>query len=178
VLRKVGQRGSRQAIADRQQPDRHRPVEPAALTLGLQAPDDLPCQRNRQGRAGGQQMVELKLAQAHQHRIAHRHHGGRAQVVGEQAHLANHLATRDLAHRALAAVIARDADAQPPTDQHEHRVAHFALRHQWLAARQFHPRQLLHQQRQRRRVKLAEKVVQVPAQQVLEVVRTVRHGWG
>jgi hypothetical protein len=150
----------------------------APLVLGLQAPDDLSREREGHGRAGGQQMVELGLAQTHQHRVAHRHHGGRPRVVGEQAHLAHHLAARDLAHDTLAAVVAGDADAQAPADQHEQGVAHLALLQQRLPAGQFHPRQLLRQQRQCSPIDIAEKVIQVPAQQVVEIVRTVGHVQG
>ena len=46
--------------------------------------------------------VEVGLVQPHQHRVADRDHGGRARLVGVQAHLADDLAARHLAHHALA----------------------------------------------------------------------------
>ena len=175
LLGEVGQRGARDAIAHRNQSDGHGPIDAVALARCLQAPHDLPRQGDGYRCTGGQQLVELGFAQAHQHRVANRHHGGRARVVGEQAHFANDLAARDLSHDALHPVFAGDAHAHAPTDQHEHRIAGLALRHQRLPTRQLQPGQLLGEPRHRGGLEIAKEVVQVLAQQCVQVGRAVRH---
>jgi hypothetical protein len=142
------QRGQVDAGRDRQQRQHHRPRQIGPRRLRLHAVDQLAGHQQRQPRAGRQQLVEGRLAQPHQHRIAHRHHRGRARLVGVEAHLADDLAARHLAHRALVAVVAAHIGAQPAAEGEVHRVARFTLLHQGVAAGHGQPVETLRQQRQ------------------------------
>ena len=153
------------AVADRQQPHRHRPRERVALVLGLQAPDDLAREGQRELRAAGQQLIEMLLVQPHQHRVTDRHHGGRAGLVGVEAHLADDLAAPHLTHHVLAAIVVAHVGAQPPADREVHRVAGLTLLHQRLATGHLDPLEVLPQQRHRGRLHVTEQGLQVLRQQ-------------
>ena len=84
------------ARRDGDQAEGHRPVQQGAGTFGLESIDDLTGQGNRNLSTDREQLLELILAQPHQHRVADRDQRGRARLVGEQAHLANDLAAADL----------------------------------------------------------------------------------
>ena len=81
-----------------------------------QAPDHLGSQGNGHLGAAGQQIHKLGFGQAHQHRIANRHHRRRARLVGVQAHLPNDFAATHFAQHAFVAMAVLRRDAQSPAD--------------------------------------------------------------
>jgi hypothetical protein len=137
--------------------------------LGLQAGDDLPREGDRRLRVARQQRLELRLVQPRQHRVADRHHGGRARLAGVKAHLADHLAAAKFAHHPLAAVVAAHVDAEAAADRQVGRVAGRALRHQHLAGADLDPLHVLAQEGDRLRAQLAEQRPKVARQQRLAV---------
>ena len=167
------QRGQIDTGGDRQQRQHHRPRQ-IGPRRRLHAVDQLAGHQQRQPRAGRQQLVEGRLAQPHHHRITHRHHRGRARLVGVEAHLADDLAACQFAHRALLAVVAAHIGAQPAADGEVHRVADLALGHQGLAGRDGQPFQALRQQRERIGFKRAQQGMEVAVEQV--VLEALVHG--
>ncbi len=161
----VGKAAQADAVADRQQRDRHRQRHRVAIVLRLQATDDLPRQRHRDLRAAGQQLREVRLGQPHQHRVADRHHAGRSRLVGVEAHLADDLAPAHLAHHARHAFFVAHVGPQPAADRQVHRVPRRTLLHQRLATGDLDPGQALAQQRHRGGLDVAEKAAQMLRQQ-------------
>ena len=122
----------------------------------LQPLDDLPRQRDRHLRAAVQQLLESRLGQSHQNRIANGHHGGVARRIGVRAHFADEPPARHVANESFDAVIAAPVDAQAAADRQVHRVAGIALRHQGFAGGDFHPFKLFAQQGHRCAIDIAE----------------------
>ncbi len=141
--------------------------------LGLQARDDAARQLDPGARLTLQQFQEGGLVQAHQYRVAHRHHAGRPRRIGVEAELADDLTAPHLAHHARSAVLARHVGTQAAAHRQVERVSGLALRHQGLTGRHLHPAQLLAQQRQAGRVERAEGLHQQVLQQLF--VETILH---
>jgi hypothetical protein len=146
---------------DRQQTDRDGPCQVGSRLCGLKSLDDLARQRDRHLGAAGEQAAELGLVQPHQHRVPDRDHGRRPRLVGVQAHLADDLAARHLAHHVFDPVVVFDVGAQAPADRQVHRVAGIALFHQRFTGGDFHPLQVVPQKIQGVRVEVADKGLQV-----------------
>jgi hypothetical protein len=87
--------------------------------LGLQSPDHLPREGQRDLRVLRQQRLEVLLAELHQHGVAHRHHGRRARLAGEQAHFADDFAARQFAHHARRRAVFGNVDAHAAADAEE-----------------------------------------------------------